>query len=239
VAFSFTFLFALTALAESPAVTPPPSRSAVAAVQVSEAAAPKRSRAAGDFDFYVLALSWSPSFCASAKERNPARLPQPQCGARPFSFVVHGLWPQYEHGYPSFCQRPAPRIARSLVDGMLDLMPSPGLVFHEWNRHGTCTGLTAEAYFKAVRRARAAVKVPPVYAQTAGTAMVAPGDVAAAFRDANPGLSASAMAVACDGKRLTEVRICLNKDFSFRNCAEVARAACRRDKVAMPAARGG
>jgi ribonuclease T2 len=239
VAFSFVFVFALTALAQNSAATS--SRSPVVAVTEGGAAsAPVRAnRPPGDFDFYVLALSWSPSFCASVKERTPGRVPKQQCGARPFSFVVHGLWPQYEHGYPSYCRRPAPRIKRGLVDGMLDLMPSPRLVFHEWNRHGTCTGLSAQAYFGAVRKARAVVTVPPAYRETAGTALVAPGEVAAAFRKANPGLSASAMAVACDGKRLTEVRFCLNKDFSFRDCPEVARRACRRDKVAMPAVRGG
>jgi ribonuclease T2 len=122
---------------------------------------------------------------------------------------------------------------------MLDLMPSPQLVLHEWNRHGTCSGMTAKAYFEAVRKARAAVNIPPAYLQLTEPETVAPADVAAAFMQANPGLTAKAFAVACDKKRLTEVRVCLNKDFSFRDCAAVARRACRRDKVAMPAVRGG
>jgi ribonuclease T2 len=208
-------------------------------VSVSPAQDGRKPDKPGQFDFYVLALTWSPSYCASAKERRPSRLPKPQCGGRPYSFVVHGLWPQYEHGFPSYCQHPAPRIDRALVDTMLDLMPSPQLVFHEWNRHGTCSGMTAKAYFEAVRKARAAVKIPSAYLQLAEPETVAPADVAAAFMQANPGLTAKAFAVACDKKRLTEVRVCLNKDFSFRDCAAVARRACRRDKVAMPAVRGG
>ena len=100
-----------------------------------------RQNRPGQFDFYVLSLSWSPSFCDSAGERGTP--PQEQCGERPFSFVVHGLWPQYERGFPEFCQVPAPRLDRNIVGGMLDLMPSPRLIFHEWDRHGTCSGLSS------------------------------------------------------------------------------------------------
>ena len=223
VAFSFVFIFAVVALAQD----------------LAQNRGRDSGHEPGRFDFYVLSLSWSPSFCASARERSPDRMPRLQCGERPFSFVVHGLWPQYERGYPSFCQRPSPRVDRGLVDGMLDLMPSPGLVFHEWNRHGTCTGLTAKEYFEAVRKAHAAVNVPTDYLDLSDPVMVAPGEVAAAFLKANPGLSPAAMAVSCDRKRLTDVRICMTKDFTFRDCAEVARRSCRLDKVAMPAVRGG
>lgn len=193
----------------------------------------------GHFDFYVLALAWSPSYCAEVKERGRARVPQPECGGRPFAFVVHGLWPQYVHGFPSYCQKPAPRIDRALVERMLDLMPSPGLVYHEWNRHGTCSGLSAQAYFAALRKARAAVKVPSSYLALDRPITVTPAGVADAFLKANPGLRSAEIAVTCDKTRLTEVRICLSKDFSFHDCAEVVRRVCRRDKLAMPVMRGG
>jgi ribonuclease T2 len=201
--------------------------------------APGQRNLPGRFDFYVLALSWSPTYCAEVKERGRARLPQPQCSGRPFAFVVHGLWPQYVHGFPSYCQKPAPRVEPALVERMLDLMPSPGLVYHAWDRHGTCSGLSAQAYFAALRKARAAVKVPPTYLALDRPITVTPGAVADAFLKANPGLQPADFAVACDKTRLTEVRICLAKDFSFHNCAEVVRRACRRDKLAMPAMRGG
>ena len=85
---------------------------------------------------------------------------QAQCGGRPFSFVVHGLWPQYEHGYPEYCERPSPRLDRNIMTSMLDLMPAPGLIFNEWDKHGTCSGLGPRAYFETIRKARAAVKIP-------------------------------------------------------------------------------
>jgi ribonuclease T2 len=121
---------------------------------------------------------------------------------------------------------------------MLDLMPSPHLIFHEWNQHGTCSGLPPHAYFETVRKARTTVKIPADYLDLTTPMNVSPGEVAEAFIKANPGLSPRAMAVSCDGKRLTEVRLCLGKDFSFHDCAEIARRSCRLDKVMMPAIRG-
>ena len=194
----------------------------------------RRQNAPGEFDFYVLALSWSPTFCESSKERAPSRA-DPQCNGRPFAFIVHGLWPQYEQGFPSYCQVPAERLDRATVGSALELMPSPRLVFREWDRHGTCSGLTPHAYFEAVRKARAVVKIPSDYLAPAEPLSVSPDDVAAAFMKANPRLPRTAMAVACDTSRLTEVRVCMAKDFTFHDCADVASRACKRDKIAMPA----
>jgi ribonuclease T2 len=215
IAFSFTFLFAIVALARDTGQNQP-------------------SR----FDFYVLALSWSPTYCESAKQRAPGRKPSLQCSGRPFAFVVHGLWPQYTQGFPSYCQVPAPRVDAKLVTAMLDLMPSRQLIFHEWNRHGTCSGLSAQGYFDTLRKARAAVTIPAAYRDPAEPLTVSPADVAAAFIKANPGLSAAAMAVSCNKTRLTEVRLCLDKELSFHDCAAIVHRNCRRDKIVMPAVRG-
>jgi len=199
----------------------------------------RRQNKPGEFDFYVLSLSWSPSFCAEAAERNPDRKPQIQCGARPYAFVVHGLWPQYEKGFPEYCQVPAPRLSRGIVSSMLDLMPSPRLVFHEWDRHGVCSGHSASRYFDAVRKARAVVKIPDPYIELSAPLTVTPDEVEQAFIKANPGLTGAGIAVGCSAKRLREVRICMTKEFGFRECPEVDRRACRRDKLAMPPVRGG
>ena len=200
----------------------------------------------GQFDFYVLSLSWSPSFCAETAERYAGRSPSLQCGARPYSFVVHGLWPQYDKGFPEYCEDPAPRLSRDIVSSMLDLMPAPHLIYNEWDKHGTCAGLSQGVYFDTVRRARAAVKIPPDYGELKTPLAVAPDAVADAFIKANPGLSSKAMAVECDSKRLTEVRLCLAKEVStgsgtvqFHDCPEIVKRSCRRDHVVMPPVRGG
>ncbi|MCP3463899.1 MULTISPECIES: ribonuclease T2 [unclassified Bradyrhizobium] len=197
----------------------------------------RRQNAPGEFDFYVLSLSWSPSFCEEAAERGGRS--QIQCGGRPYAFVVHGLWPQYENGFPEYCQRPAPRLNRNIVSSMLDLMPAPGLIFNEWDKHGTCSGLSDRNYFETIRKARAVIKIPAEYLDLSQAKTVAPADVEEAFIKANPGLSSSAVSVTCNRTRLSEVRICLNKDLQFRSCEELDRRACRRDQVTMPPIRGG
>jgi ribonuclease T2 len=207
---------------------------ASAVLSAPVAARDARQNAPGVFDFYVLALSWSPSFCEAQGERAPRE----QCGERPYSFVVHGLWPQYERGFPEYCQVPAPRLNRNLVSMMLDIMPSPRLVFHQWDKHGTCSGLSPRAYFVTVRKAHAVVKIPPQYMNLQRPVTVTPDEVEQAFVEANPGLSREGIAITCDN-RLREVRVCLSRDFAFRPCEEINRRACRRDKVIMPPVRGG
>ena len=222
-----------------------PSRAAFAAVTLLAlvltaavaSAQDRRQNQPGRFDFYVLALSWSPTFCEASAERG--REQKEQCGARPFSFVVHGLWPQYETGFPEFCQQPSPRLDRNIVSAMLDLMPAPRLIFNEWDKHGTCSGLTARAYFETVRKARARVKIPEDYVEPQHPLTVTPAEVEEGFVKSNPGLTREAIAVTCDSRRLSEVRICLNRELSFRDCADVNRRACRRDKLVMPPLRGG
>jgi ribonuclease T2 len=191
----------------------------------------------GQFDLYLLSLSWSPSFCTQAAERG--RSTGGQCGPRPYSFVVHGLWPQYDKGFPEFCERPAPRLNRKIVSAMLDLMPARHLIYNEWDKHGTCSGLSARGYFDTVRKARAAVTTPPDYADLKAPLTVAPAAVRDAFIKANAGLTAGGIAIECDNKELTEVRICLSKDLQFRDCPEVVKRACKRDQVLMPPVRGG
>ena len=206
----------------------------------SASAQDRRQNIPGEFDFYVLSLSWSPSFCEDAAERgNGGRSQQVQCGGgRPFSFVVHGLWPQYERGFPEYCDRDS-WLDRNIMTSMLDLMPAPGLIFNEWKKHGTCSGLGARGYFETIRKARAAVRIPPEFIDLADPKTVSPDDVENAFIKVNPGLPANAIAVTCNRSRLSEVRICMSKDLQFRGCDEIDRRACRRDQVTMPPVRGG
>ena len=210
----------------------------VGAVAGVASAQDRRQNAPGEFDFYVLALSWSPSFCEAAAERGNSGRSNVQC-SRPYSFVVHGLWPQYERGFPEYCQRPSPRLDRNIMTSMLDLMPAPGLIFNEWDKHGTCSGLGARAYFESIRKARAAVKIPEQFLDVSEPKTIAPSEIEEAFIKVNPGLTSSAISVICTSRRLSEVRVCMSKDMQFRACEEIDRRACRRDEVVMPPVRGG
>jgi len=189
----------------------------------------------GRFDYYVLSLSWSPSFCETPAGAGQ----QEQCGgARPFAFVVHGLWPQYERGFPQNCQVPPPRLDRRIVEEMLDLMPARRLVYHEWDTHGTCSGLDQRAYFDTIRKARTLVKTPPRFEHPQQPLTVAPGEVVDAFVTANPGLAASGVTIDCDRRFLREVRICMTRELQFRECSPGAARACRSDSLVMPPVRG-
>jgi ribonuclease T2 len=184
----------------------------------------------GQFDFYVLALSWSPSHCETAGGRS-----REQCASgRPYAFVVHGLWPQHELGYPRDCVVPAPRIDDTLIRAMLDLMPERGLVIHEWRRRGTCSGLTPDDYFKLVRHAWQRVGIPKIFQKIDDYLIVSPDEVENAFVTANDGLKRDMIAVTCDERRLREVRICFAKDLAFRSCPEIDQNACRRPRLVMP-----
>lgn len=184
----------------------------------------------GVFDFYVLALSWSPGFCSRDQRGSP------QCDpGRKLGFVVHGLWPQYERGFPSNCgnERGAPR---SAVDTARDLYPDPGLARHEWRTHGTCSGLSPNAYFTAVGRARAMVTIPDPLVALDGPGQTTPQSLERAFTAVNPGLRADMMAVSCARGALQEVRICLDRDLrGFRSCPDVDRNACRFGPIRIDA----
>lgn len=174
------------------------------------------------FDFWVLALSWSPTHCGA--DGMAARDPQQCAGPRPYGFVVHGLWPQFERGFPRSCPARARGPDRSLTDAMLDIMPSRRLVAIQWERHGTCSGLDAEDYFALTRAARTRVAIPDAFTAPQTWQLMETGAVEAAFIAANPGLDPTEIAVEARGNQLREVRLCLDLELAWRACPEVDRA---------------
>jgi ribonuclease T2 len=190
----------------------------------------RRTGKPGVFDYYVLALSWSPQFCAGP---NGASEPGQCSGGRRFGFVVHGLWPQYERGYPENCA-PAPPLDKSLVQHMLPLMPSPQLIAHEWRAHGTCSGLNAPAYFGQVEKARGVVAIPKDFETPAKQVMIMTSAVKTEFERANPSMPADAFRIACSGRYLSEVRVCLTKDLRGRACSTDLRDSCHGEIIMRP-----
>lgn len=189
--------------------------------------------APGHFDYYLMSLSWSPSFCLTHMDETE------QCGSRGFGFVLHGLWPQNRNGsWPQHCaSADAPddaTIARTLA-----FMPSRHLIEHEWQTHGACTGLDARSYFGLADRAFAAVRVPPALRTPQSPPQLSADEIVRAFIQANPGLNERMISVAChDGGELTEVRVCLNKDdLSPQACGGRVRNSCRYGALTIPAAR--
>jgi ribonuclease T2 len=208
----------------------------IAAVSlIVTAAQPRAEGGAPQFDFYVLSLSWSPSYCASVGNQRQ----DPQC-SRPFGFVVHGLWPETGGGKQVVCAKSDVRLPQALINAQLDIFPSPGLVIHEWRTHGTCSGMEPAAYFDTVHKAFAGITVPAAYGHLAQPQMVETGAIAKDFMSANKGLDASEFAVVCNRQGLEEVRICVSKDLkSFHACSDVVAGSCKSPKVYLPAVRAG
>lgn len=197
-------------------------------------AGPASAQNRGDaarFDYYVLSMSWSPQHCATNGGSSPR-----QCAShRRYGFVAHGLWPQYERGgYPQFCRANAGP-SRDTVERIIDIMPSEGLIRHQWNKHGACSGLTASRYFEITEQAFSSIVLPEFYRRPTGTLSRSVAQVKAELTAANPRLPPTAISVSCSGQYLQEVRICLEKSLQPRACApDVARSNCRGNFIVRP-----
>ncbi|MDI3336986.1 ribonuclease T2 [Defluviimonas aestuarii] len=186
--------------------------------------------AAGAFDYYILSLSWSPTFCALTGDARG----EDQCDPRhDHSFTLHGLWPQYEFGWPSYCRTSARDPSRSDTRAMVDIMGSSGLAWHEWKKHGRCSGLSADDYFAASRLAYDKVEIPDVLAQLDRDVKLPASVVEEAFLEANPGLDRNMITITCEAGRIDEARICLTRDLEFRTCGEDAIRDCRMRDALM------
>ena len=189
---------------------------------------------AGDFDYYVLSLSWSPTFCALTGDARD----EDQCDARHnHSFTLHGLWPQYEYGWPSYCRTSARDPSRADTRAMADIMGSSGLAWHEWKKHGRCTGLSADDYFAASRLAYEKVGIPEVLAQLDRDVKLPVSVVEDAFLEANPDLARNMITITCEAGRIDEARICLTRELEFRPCGDDTIRDCRMQDALMEAVR--
>jgi len=189
-------------------------RAVLAALFLASPAAAK-NEIAGEYDYFVLSLSWSPNWCAlEGYARN-----SPQCDAD-HGWIMHGLWPQFHRGYPSYCrtiERPPPR---SMTADMADIMGTGGLAWHQWNKHGSCTGLSARAYYDLSRKAYARVTRPPVFRKLDKTVKLPASVIEDAFLQSNPAFDPDGVTVTCRDGHIQEVRICLSRDLNPVPCGQ-------------------
>jgi len=193
----------------------------------------RRTEGPSSFSYYLLTLSYAPSFCSQPMSRKDPR----ECGVgRNVGFVVHGLWPQGETTRgPENCG-PASPVAQRIVQAMLPYFPSESLIQHEWRAHGTCSGMSADDYFAALRKARDRVNVPSSLTPSTA-ARLSPADIESALAAANPGFPKEAFRTSCyrDGQ-LQEIRICFDRELSPRACGPSA-GECRFAAVSLPPVR--
>lgn len=185
----------------------------------------------GEFDFYVLSLSWSPQHCSTPAGGHD----RDQCGGmKQFNFVVHGLWPQYDpKGWPQSCGGD-PRVSGKWIQEMLPLMPSPKLINHEWEKHGTCSGLGQDAYFAKIKQARANITIPADFQSPKNAIRTSPDVVKSKFVAANRGMTTASMGAICSGRFLQEVDVCLTKDLNIRSCPSGVRDSCPDELIIRP-----
>ncbi len=189
----------------------------------------------GVFDYFVLALSWSPTYCGSPAGADDTQ----QCGTgRRFAFVVHGLWPQYKNGWPESCPTKETWVPQDIIDSMLDIMPSKKLIIHEWKKHGTCAGVPMADYFRAIRLLFQRVRIPARYLGPNLAVSVTPEQLVTDFVKTNRNLTASMMSVQCgnarDTARLSELRICLDRRGNFSQCGANEDRQCRARALVLP-----
>jgi ribonuclease T2 len=186
---------------------------------------------AGVFDYYVLSLSWAPTYCLTHPDDGA------ECSGRGYGFVLHGLWPQYDGGgYPERCSSQFSLTPEAASKGRT-IYPSERLMQHEWQEHGTCSGLDASSYFLTADRATSAVKIPRPLETPGRDQELTASQIVELFVSANPGMPGEAMTVACSRADLSEVRICLTKDLAPRACGRGVRTTCPRVPLNLPASR--
>lgn len=192
----------------------------LAVLMLTAAALPLRRRKPGEqsksstvFDYYVLSLSWAPSFCASHPDNRSA-----ECKTgNHTTFVLHGLWPESDRGASPMECAPARPVARETVDRMMRFFPARGLVQHEWEKHGTCSGLSAADYFNQVERAFTAVKVPDQYSSLNHDQQFAIRQVEESFAAANHAPGGS-FRISCHDGEMVSIEACLSKDLKYQAC---------------------
>ena len=193
------------------------------AVPAQGAAQGKPGAEAGDFDYYVLSLSWNAAWC----EAEGAIRGAPQCDpALDIGFVLHGLWPQYETGWPEFCRTAQSDPSRAQTRAMADVMGSGGLAWYQWKKHGRCTGLSSNDYFALAREAWSRIERPEVLRRATTPLRVPPRVIEQAFLEVNPGFTADGVTVTCKDRMFREVRICLNRDLTPRTCSGTVARDC-------------
>ena len=198
----------------------------VLALLLSPLSARAEGEPAGRFDYWVLSLSWSPNWCATEGAARGA----PQCD-RALGWTLHGLWPQYERGYPSFCPSARRDPSRRETGAMEDIMGSGGLAWHQWKKHGRCSGLASDDYFALSRLAYERVTRPAILRRLDRTVTVDPSVIEEAFIEANPGIAPDMLTVTCSAGHIQEVRLCLTRELEPRRCgADVVRD-CTRPAV--------
>jgi ribonuclease T2 len=187
----------------------------------------KRDQGQSRFDYYLLSLSWAPNFCASHPNDNSSECKTGNHTA----FVLHGLWPNANQGPSPLSCKPASPVAANIVRHMLEYFPTKGLIQHEWEKHGTCSGLSAAQYFDKVEQAYKSIQVPQEYASFDQEQQLGVKDIEQNFAKSN-NAPEGAFRLSCHAGELLALEACLDKDLHLQACPRTARE-CPAEQVKL------
>ena len=188
----------------------------ITSLTISNSAIAQNRGTPGKFDFYVLTLSWSPDYCATNGQRD-----KQQCNSgKKLGFVLHGLWPQYQKGYPANCS--TEKLTPAVKQQFSGLYPSANLYNHEWEKHGTCSGTTPQKYLALSKKLKNSVAIPTAYNRPVKPFRTTVQGLKSAFISANSELNSNGIAPYCSdsGRFLQEVFFCYSKDGKAGICSE-------------------
>jgi ribonuclease T2 len=190
----------------------------------------KHTKPAGQFDYYLLSLSWAPNFCAS----HPGDHSSECASGNHAGFVLHGLWPQSNNGAPPMSCASASPVAKNIVDHMLQFMPTRSLIQHEWEKHGTCSGLSAADYFARVEQAFKSMQVPQQYPELKQDQNFSVSEIESSFAGQNHAQQ-DAFRISCHARDLVGLEVCLNKDLQFQACTQTVHECPSNQVLLRPA----
>ena len=199
----------------------------IASLPLASSATAQEKGEPGKFDFYLMNLSLSPEFCSIQGT-------SPECAAHP-GFILHGLWTQNNDGtYPVFCSNEA---GLAHPEQNLDITPDLSLLKHEWDKHGTCSGIGPQRFFAMEHQAFHSLKIPPQIEHVDHEISMTPDAILGLFADSNPGFPRGSILLSCGRNHLTAIEACFSKDLKPIACQGLHTCRANSVKITPPAAR--
>lgn len=167
-----------------------------------------------DFNYFILALAWEPDYCATSSNPDP----QSCTPGMKLGFILHGLWPMYDEGWPSYCSTET--MSNEMIADFPGLFPTDFLYGHEWEKHGTCTGLDPQGYFLLSQEFKDSIAIPDAFLSPEEPFRMDEDSLIEAFVQVNPSFDENSFSVFCSGsgQYLSELYVCISRDGRPTEC---------------------
>lgn len=186
------------------------------------------------FKHYVLALSWSSTYCLL----NASSMGAPQCKPDKYNFIVHGLWPQPSNKEKInqdlvFCDT-SKEVSGQIIEKTFSIMPSTRLIQHSWRKHGSCSGLSPQEYFSQIKSLYKEFNIKSLEFNPDDVVQI---NLKKLYKDIarQTNIDPDHFSITCQGRLLKEVRICMDRSFKPTSCKKVLKnRGCTLKSVYIP-----